>query len=147
MTCGHYNPTSNRLVLSFADKSYFSVIDLAAETSADALYWRLPALRSLGFPLVFASDMDKLLVGYDSNHIALFDLLNKQVHPWTSQNTERLPSNFLNRYNKFAGAQQLSDQKYLLYTNYTFCLLDLTALVPDSVGMVQNHPTKTPIGK
>ena len=60
-------------------------------------------MNNLGAPLVFASDMDKLLVGYDSNHIALFDLLNKQVHPWTTANTTRLPRNFLNRYNKFAG--------------------------------------------
>ena len=127
VTCGQLNPASNRLVLSFADKSYFSVIDLAVESSADALYWRLPALNNLGAPLVFASDMDKLLVGYDSNHIALFDLLNKQVHPWTTANTSRLPRNFLNRYNKFAGVLQITDQKYLLYTSYTFCVLDLAA--------------------
>ena len=77
VTGGHYNPISNRLILAFANKSYFSVVDLVAEASADSLYWRLPALSNLGTPIVFTSDMDKLLVGYDSNHIAVFDLLNK----------------------------------------------------------------------
>ena len=78
VTAGHYNPVSNRLVLAFADTKYFSVIDLGATNgSTSALYWRLPSLQSQGVPLVFASDMDKLLVGYDSNHIAIFDLLNR----------------------------------------------------------------------
>jgi len=47
--------------------------------------------------------MDKLFVGYDTNHIAIFDILNRQIHPWTTKNFERLPRNFLNRYNKFTG--------------------------------------------
>ena len=122
VTRGHYNATSNRLVLAFAHPAYLSVIDLGEK---DSLYWRLPALANLGSPLVFSSDMDKLLIGYDSNHIAIFDLLNRQIHPWTTQNLARMPQNFLNRYNKFAGVIQLSDQKYLLYTSYTFCVLDL----------------------
>ena len=100
VTRGHYNPISNRLVLAFAHPAYLSVIDLSEK---DSLYWRLPALANLGSPLVFSSDMDKLLIGYDSNHIAIFDLLNRQIHPWTTQNLARMPSNFLNRYNKFAG--------------------------------------------
>lgn len=123
VTVGHYNSASNRLVLSFANQAFFSVIDLAEK---DSLYWRLPSLNNLGAPIVFASDFDKLLVGYDSNHVAVFDLLNKQIHPWTQQNLSRLPRNFLNRYNKFAGAIQISDQKFLLYTSYTFCTLDLS---------------------
>ena len=144
MTAGHYNPVSNRLVLSFASSDYFSVVDLGFPNE---LYWRLPALLSQGSPLVFASDMDKLLVGYDSNHIAVFDLLNRQIHEWTSSNLMRLPKNFLSRYNKFAGAMQLSDTKYLLYTSYTFCTVDLQQPVPETAEMVQNHPTRTTEGK
>ena len=101
VTAAHFNPVSNRLVLAFASSDHFSVVDLSVK---DELYWRLPALLSQGTPLVFASDMDKLLVGYDSNHIAVFDLLNRQIHEWTSSNLMRLPKNFLSRYNKFAGA-------------------------------------------
>ena len=91
--------------------------------------------------------MDKLLVGYDSNRIAVFDLVNKQIHPWTNKNLNRLPRNFLNRYNKFAGALQVSEQKFLLYTSYTFCVLDLAAVIPEAVEQVQNHPTRTLEGK
>ncbi len=133
VTACHYNPVSNRLVVAFANKSFFSVVDLSEK---DSLYWRLPALACNGVPLVFASDMDKLLVGYDTNHVAVFDLLNRAIHPWTIQNFDRLPKNFLNRYNKFAGAVKLSEQKFLIYTSYTFCTLDLTAAVPDQVELV-----------
>ena len=77
VTAGHFNATSNRLVLAFADQKYFLIIDLSQKNE---LYWTLPALANLGTPIVFASDMDKLLVGYDSNHIALFDILNRQIH-------------------------------------------------------------------
>ena len=52
---------------------------------------------------MFASDMDRLIVGYDSNHVAIFDLLNRQIDPWTQRNLDKLPQNFLNRYNKLAG--------------------------------------------
>ena len=58
-----------------------------------------------------------------------------------------MPQNFLNRYNKFAGVIQLNEQKYLLYTSYTFCVLDLTQQVPEVVDMVPNHPTKTQEGQ
>lgn len=127
VTGGHYNSASNRLVLAFAKQALFPVIDLAAKNE---IYWHLPVMGDVGYPLVFASDMDKLLVGYDSNHVAVYDLLNKQIHPWTDRNLTRMPKNFLSRYNKFAGAIQISEDKYLLYTSYTFCTLDLTQELP-----------------
>ena len=91
--------------------------------------------------------MDKLLVGYDSNKIAIFDLLNRQLHAWTTENLDRIPRNFLNRYNKFSACIQLSDNKYLLHTSYTFCVLNLDEPMPDQVEMVANHPTRTLEGK
>ena len=74
------------------------MVDLSQEQQ---LFWRLPDLVGQGRPLVFASDMDRLLVGYDTNHIAVFDLVNKALHPWTV--SAILPHNFLIRYNRFVG--------------------------------------------
>lgn len=74
VTACHLNANSNRLVIAFANKAFLSVIDLS---EANLLYWRLPSLSSNGTPLVFASDVDKLLVGYDTNQVAVFDLLNR----------------------------------------------------------------------
>ena len=47
-----------------------------------------------------------------------------------------MPKNFLSRYNKFAGVIQLNDDKYILYTSYTFCVLELSAMMPEAVEMV-----------
>ena len=101
----YYNPVSQHMVLSFASPAFLSVVDLSQESQ---LFWRLPDLVGQGRPLVFASDMDRLLVGYDTNHIAVFDLVNKQIDHWTQTNLQKLPHNFLNRYNKFAGVIQVS---------------------------------------
>jgi hypothetical protein len=35
----------------------------------------------------------------------------------------------------------------VLYTNYTYCVLDLNAAVPTEVEIVQNHPGKSIEGK
>ena len=35
----------------------------------------------------------------------------------------------------------------MLYTSYTFCVLDLERPLPQSVDMVANHPSKTTEGK
>ena len=43
----------------------------------DKIHWSLPILASAGVPLAMASDMDKLLVAYDSNKVGVFDLINK----------------------------------------------------------------------
>ena len=77
--------------------------------------------------------MDKLLVAYDTNRLALFDLNNRQLHPWTLEKGTLLPRNFLTRYNRFVGIEQITDSKYILYTHYTFSVLDLEAEIPQMV--------------
>ncbi len=55
----------------------------------------------------------------------------------------KFPTNFLNRYNRIVGLTQVSDTKYLVYTNYTYIVLDLTQTIPSEVDIIQNHPGKT----
>ena len=45
------------------------------------------------------------------------------------------------------GALQLTESKYLLYTSYTFCTLDLNQQVGPEVDVLQNHPTRAIEGK
>lgn len=58
-----------------------------------------------------------------------------------------MPANFLNRYNRMVGCVSVSDSKFVLYTNYTYCVLDLNLPVPTEVEIVQNHPGKCIEGK
>ena len=70
----HLNAHSKFLTLSFLHTKLFYVIDLNEQ---DKIHWSLPILASAGVPLAMVSDMDKLLVAYDSNKVGIFDLINK----------------------------------------------------------------------
>ena len=74
MCSAHLNAHSKFLTLSFLHAKLFLVIDLNEQ---DKIHWSLPILASAGVPLAMASDMDKLLVAYDSNKVGIFDLINK----------------------------------------------------------------------
>lgn len=47
--------------------------------------------------------MDKLVAAYDSNKVVVFDTINRKLHQWTLDNLQRLPKNFLSRYNRILG--------------------------------------------
>lgn len=68
----HLNKSANRLVLALADPRYQPVIDLAKSK----IEWSLPHMKDCGTPLCMSSDIDKLLIAYDSNKLVLFDMCN-----------------------------------------------------------------------
>ena len=98
------NPKSKSLFVSFLDLSLFVAIDL----KTSSISWVLPVISN-ELPLACVSDLDKLVVAYDSNRVAVFDLNNKRLHDWTKQNLEKFPSNYLTRFNRIVGIVQLSD--------------------------------------
>ena len=87
--------------------------------------WVLPAIPN-ELPLACTSDQDKLVVAYDTNKIAVFNLIGKKLYDWTKENLEKFPGNYLNRFNRIIGISQIDDQKFILYTNYTYITLDLS---------------------
>eukprot|EP00347_Sterkiella_histriomuscorum_P013585 403364154 len=133
-----YNAKSQILFVSFMNQNLFVTFDL----NKKKLIWNLPYLEN-EIPLSLHSDQDKLVVAYDSNKIMVYDLLNKKIHDWSAQNSNQLPRNFMTRFNRFVGITQLSSSKYLLYTNYTYSILDLSQSVPTEVEIIQNHPGKS----
>ena len=54
-----------------------------------------------------------------------------------------MPSNFANRFNRISGIVQVGQNKYILYTNYTYIVLDLSKDVPKEIDIIQNHPGKS----
>lgn len=136
----HFNSKSGHLFISFFSLSAFLMIDT---NSKNKLIWNLPRLEK-DVPLCAHSDQDKLVVCYDSNKVQVFDLLNKKIHDWSKRNMDKFPQNFLNRFNRFVGITAVSTTKYILYTNYTYIVLDLTQDVPSGeVSIIQNHPGKS----
>ena len=139
----HWNSQSKRLVFSTLNPNLFTLIDLE---NGPHIEWRLPFVESAGTPLAITSDFDKIVVAYETNHILVFDLVNKQLHPWSVNNFDNLPKNWLSRYNRITGLKNLSDTKFLLFTNYSFSILDLDQPIPQESLILSNHPTKTAQG-
>ena len=104
------------------------------------LYWKLPNNNSehdfklesrsisdeIALCMTVCPENDKMVIGYDSNKIKVFDIYNKCFHSWTKQNDNLFPENFLSRYNRLIGVTALSATKFLFYSNYTYTILDLT---------------------
>jgi len=103
------------------------------------LTWNLPRLQNCGAPLALTTHEDKLVVAYDSNKLAVFDLLNQCLHQWTTDNLSKLPKNFLNRYNRIVGVLPVG-QKFLFFTHYTYFVLDLDQPISNTVQIVNDHP-------
>jgi starvation-inducible outer membrane lipoprotein len=41
-----------------------------------------------------------------------------------------MPDNYSNRFNRINGIVKITEAKYILYTNYTYIVLDLTQDLP-----------------
>jgi hypothetical protein len=87
--------------------------------------------------------MDKLLVVYDTNQIVVFDTINRKLHEWSIENMNKLPANYLRRYNRVIGVVQLSSTKFILWTNYTYAVLDLKLELPAESQILDDHPNNS----
>jgi hypothetical protein len=139
----HVNASTRKMFIALADSSLIVVVDLTRAT----LEWKLPSMQGCGIPLAITSDADKAIVAYDSNKLVIFDTINMKLHDWTKSNLDKMPQNFLNRYNRIIGLTMLTDSKVIAFSNYTYAILDLDAPVPREVEIVQNHPGKTIEGR
>ena len=57
----------------------------------------------MGRPLAVTSDTDKLVVAYDSNKRLVLDTINRKLHQWSIDNMNKIPENYLRRYNRVLG--------------------------------------------
>lgn len=86
---------------------------------------------------------NRLLVCYDSNKFLIHDMDSKTLSKYSKQNLKSFPVNFLNNYNRIYGVVELSDTKLLLYTHFSYILVDLEAKIPEYSKLIKNHPSKT----
>lgn len=87
----------------------------------------------------FSSSGDSLIVAYaQDNLVVVYDLNNKCLHPWSIKyGPSAFAKEFRNRYNRIIGISEVSSSKFILYTNYTWCVLDLEA----PIDQPDEHPT------
>jgi len=61
-------------------------------TTAGQLYWQLPQTsKDVGHPLALKSDMDKLVIAYDTNRIVIYDTINRKLHQWSLDHMNKMP--------------------------------------------------------
>lgn len=96
--------------------------------------------------MTICPQVEKMVVAYDTNFIQVFDLNNTCMHQWSRTNGKYFPHNFMTRFNRIVGITALSEQKFLLYTNYTYIVFDLALDLPkmpnSEVKIIQDHPGK-----
>ena len=97
--------------------------------------WQLPSYAD-SVALCASSDSDKLVVCYDiENRVTVYDTINHRVHDWSKKN-QSMPNNFANRFNRMSGIVQVSQNKFILYTNYTYIVLDLSQDLPKEIDII-----------
>ena len=117
---------NNFLIIYFVNDDMFFMFDLDKKS----IYWNLPKIQGFALTLTICPDQEKMVVAYDTNRIMVFDINNRCLHSWSRRNDELFPKNFLKRYNRMIGSTALSSSKFLFYTNYTYCILDLNLPLP-----------------
>jgi len=100
----------------------------------------------LALCMAFCPENENMVVAYDTNKIIVFDINNKCLHPWSRLSSANFPANFLNRYNRLIGCCALSTTKFLLYSNYTYTIMNIDQPLSNpeaQVKITQDHPGKT----
>lgn len=144
-----FEPASQLLAVSFFKSgSTLILFDIAKEE----IFYALPQQQlnrgapwqhqQANIPLCsrFSSSGDTFIVAYShDNLVVAYDLNNKCLHPWSQRHSsEQFGKEFRTRYNRIVGIVELtgtaseSGTKFLLYTHYTWFLLDISADLPDS---------------
>lgn len=94
-----------------------------------AVTWQMPSDKE-SVALCAVSDSDKVVVCFDrENRVTVYDTVNKRVHEWSRRN-QVMPENYSNRFNRISGIVKINEAKYILYTNYTYIVLDLAQDLP-----------------
>lgn len=42
-------------------------------------------------------------MAFDTNHIVVFDTINRKLHQWSLDNMNKIPLNYMRRYNRVIG--------------------------------------------
>ena len=122
----NFNESTGLLAVSFVTGKMLMFKIETLEKSE--LYWEMPNLTNESNPIAlcmsFCPENEKAVVAYDTNKIVVFDIHNKCLHDWSRISDQNFPKNFLNRYNRLVGCCSLSTSKFILYSNYTYTILD-----------------------
>ena len=136
--CSEYNEEKNIIVYSTLNKQLY-LIDINNST-----YESLPHPDKYITKISFSLDNSKIITIDENNKIYLIDLKTKKFDQWTNDRikNEDYPLNYIKWYNRIFGICSLDTNRYILYTDYNYILLDLTLEIPNQCIIEKNKMDK-----
>jgi len=89
----------------------------------------------------FSSSGEELVVAYAFNNMVVcYDVVGRYLHQWSQMNKQdAFPKAFTKRYNRIVGIVEAQEGKFIVYTHYTWFLLDLSINIPDEAIVDSGH--------
>ena len=136
--CAQYNEKENIIVYSTLNKQLY-LIDINKSS-----YESLPHPDKYITKISFNTDSSKIITIDENNLIYLVDLKTKKFDEWTNERIKKedYPINYIKWYNRIFGVCVLGLNRFILYTDYNFILLDLTYEIPNQCIIEKNKMDK-----
>lgn len=129
-----YNENLNLVIYSTLSKQIYS-INLNEES-----YESLPHPDKYITKISLNCDNTKIILIDENNYIYLIDIETKKFDDWTNTRIkdEDYPLNYIRWYNKIFGICPLDPDKYILYTDYNYIILDIKKELPQKSIIEKN---------
>ena len=136
--CSQFKEEKNIIVYSTLNKQLY-LIDINNST-----YESLPHPDKYITKISFSLDNSKIITIDENNKIYLIDLNTKKFDQWTNDRIKKedYPLNYIKWYNRIFGICALGTDRYILYTDYNYILLDLTLEIPNQCIIEKNKMDK-----
>ena len=136
--CSQYNEEKSIIAYSTLNKQLY-LIDINNST-----YESLPHPDKYITKISFSLDNSKIITIDENNKIYLIDLNTKKFDQWTNDRIKKedYPLNYIKWYNRIFGICALGTDRYILYTDYNYILLDLTLEIPNQCIIEKNKMDK-----
>ena len=136
--CSQFKEEKNIIAYSTLNKQLY-LIDINNST-----YESLPHPDKYITKISFSLDNSKIITLDENNKIYLIDLNTKKFDQWTNDRIKKedYPLNYIKWYNRIFGICALGTDRYILYTDYNYILLDLTLEIPNQCIIEKNKMDK-----
>ena len=136
--CSQYNEEKSIIAYSTLNKQLY-LIDINNST-----YESLPHPDKYITKISSNLDNSKFITIDENNKIYLIDLNTKKFDQWTNDRIKKedYPLNYIKWYNRIFGICALGTDRYILYTDYNYILLDLTLEIPNQCIIEKNKMDK-----
>ena len=136
--CAQYDEKENIVIYSTLSKQLY-LIDINKSS-----YESLPHPDKYITKISFNLDSSKIITIDENNLVYIIDLNTKKFDEWTNERIKKedYPINYIKWYNKIFGICVLGLNRFILYTDYNYILLDLTNEIPKQCIIEKNKMDK-----